>query len=156
MGTGRTDEFRKGTVRIALTSGRARKQIADDLGVGMSTFNKWITGIVTRMTEEEKADFRAAMEPILNWKCRHRCWHHWRGCRLRPAKVRASGGAGGPRRTAARCILWQHGVDCRHGVHARLAPVGVAADSGLGAGRRRDGAGAARILAATCAVVPAS
>ena len=43
MGTGRTDEFRKDAVRIALTSGLARKQIADDLGVGMSTLNKWIT-----------------------------------------------------------------------------------------------------------------
>jgi len=30
-------------VRIALTSGLTRKQLADDLGVGMSTLNKWIT-----------------------------------------------------------------------------------------------------------------
>ena len=30
-------------MRIALTSGLARKQVADDLGVGMSTLNKWIT-----------------------------------------------------------------------------------------------------------------
>ena len=27
----------------ALTSGLTRKQVADDLGVGMSTLNKWIT-----------------------------------------------------------------------------------------------------------------
>lgn len=40
MGLKRTDEFRKDAVRIALTSGQA----ADDLGVGMSTLNKWITG----------------------------------------------------------------------------------------------------------------
>jgi transposase len=40
---GRTDEFRKDAVRIALTSGLTRKQVADDLGVGMSTLNKWIT-----------------------------------------------------------------------------------------------------------------
>jgi len=40
----RTDEFRKAAVRIALTSGLTRKQVADDLGVGMSTLNKWITG----------------------------------------------------------------------------------------------------------------
>ncbi len=39
----RTDEFRKDAVRIALTSGLKRKQVADDLGVGMSTLNKWIT-----------------------------------------------------------------------------------------------------------------
>ena len=31
MGTARTDEFRKDAVRIALTSGLSRKQIADDL-----------------------------------------------------------------------------------------------------------------------------
>lgn len=43
MGTVRTEEFRKDAVRIALTSGLSRKQIADDLGVGMSTLNKWIT-----------------------------------------------------------------------------------------------------------------
>jgi len=43
MGTVRTDEFREDSVRIALTSGLSRKQIADDLGVGMSTLNKWIT-----------------------------------------------------------------------------------------------------------------
>jgi transposase len=30
-------------VRIALSSGLTRKQVADDLGVGMSTLNKWIT-----------------------------------------------------------------------------------------------------------------
>ena len=43
MRHGRTDEFRKNAVRIALTSGLTRKQVADDLGVGMSTLNKWIT-----------------------------------------------------------------------------------------------------------------
>ena len=43
MGTVRTDEFRKYAVRMALTSGISRKQVADDLGVGMSTLNKWIT-----------------------------------------------------------------------------------------------------------------
>jgi transposase len=40
MGTGRTDEFRKDAVRIALTSGLTRRQVADDLGVGLSTLNK--------------------------------------------------------------------------------------------------------------------
>jgi transposase len=43
IGTGRTDEFREDVVRIALTSGLSRKQIADDLGIAMSTLNKWIT-----------------------------------------------------------------------------------------------------------------
>ena len=43
MGLKRTEEFSQDAVRIALTSGLARKQVADDLGVGMSTLNKWIT-----------------------------------------------------------------------------------------------------------------
>jgi len=43
MGLKRTDEFRQGAVRIALTSGLTLKQVAGDLGVGMSTLNKWIT-----------------------------------------------------------------------------------------------------------------
>jgi transposase len=49
MGLKRTDEFRQDAVRIALTSGPTsgltRKQVADDLGVGMSTLNKCITPI---------------------------------------------------------------------------------------------------------------
>ena len=36
MGLKRTDEFHQDAVRIALTSGLTRKQVADDLGVGMS------------------------------------------------------------------------------------------------------------------------
>lgn len=43
MGTGRTDEFRRNAVRIALTSGLTRRQVADDLGVRLSTLNKWVT-----------------------------------------------------------------------------------------------------------------
>jgi len=43
MGLKRTDEFRRDAVRIALTSGLTRKQVAGDLGIGMSTLNKWIT-----------------------------------------------------------------------------------------------------------------
>ncbi len=43
MGHGGTDEFRKDAVRMALTRGLTRKQVGDDLGVGMSTLNKWVT-----------------------------------------------------------------------------------------------------------------
>ncbi len=43
MGTKRTDEFGADVVRIALTSGLTRKQVASDLGVGLSTLNKWVT-----------------------------------------------------------------------------------------------------------------
>lgn len=37
-----SDEFRLEAVRIALTSGLSRKQVASDLGVGFSTLSKWI------------------------------------------------------------------------------------------------------------------
>ena len=43
MGLKRTDEFRQDAVRIALTSGLTRKQVADDLGVGLLTLNEWVT-----------------------------------------------------------------------------------------------------------------
>lgn len=43
MGLKRIDEFWKDAVRIALTSELTRKQVADDMGVGISTLNKWIT-----------------------------------------------------------------------------------------------------------------
>ena len=35
-------EFRKEAVRLALSSGLTRKQVADDLGVGFSTLNRWV------------------------------------------------------------------------------------------------------------------
>ena len=43
MGLKQNDEFRQDAVRIALTSELTRKQVADDLGVGISMLNKWIT-----------------------------------------------------------------------------------------------------------------
>ncbi len=43
MGIGRTEEFRSEAVRIALTSGLSHKQVAADLGIGLSTLGKWIT-----------------------------------------------------------------------------------------------------------------
>lgn len=43
MGLKRTGEFRKDAVHFALTSGLTCKQVADDLGIGMSTLNKWAT-----------------------------------------------------------------------------------------------------------------
>ena len=36
------EEFRREAVRIALTSGQSRRQVAADLGVGFSTLAKWI------------------------------------------------------------------------------------------------------------------
>jgi transposase len=43
MGIRRTEEFRSEAVRIALTSGLSHKQVADDLGIGLSTLGKWVT-----------------------------------------------------------------------------------------------------------------
>ena len=37
-----TDEFRRDVVRIAISSGLTRPQISSDLGVGLSTLNKWV------------------------------------------------------------------------------------------------------------------
>jgi len=37
-----TEEFKQEAIRIALTSGLPRRQVADDLNVGFSTLAKWI------------------------------------------------------------------------------------------------------------------
>jgi len=42
MSTSRTEEFKRAAVRMALTSGLPRKQLAADLGIGLSTLNKWV------------------------------------------------------------------------------------------------------------------
>ncbi len=42
MATRYTDEFRRDAVRIAINSGLTRPQVSSDLGVGLSTLNKWV------------------------------------------------------------------------------------------------------------------
>ncbi len=42
MGTKRTSEFRQEAVRVALTSGLTRKQVASDFEIGFLTLSKWI------------------------------------------------------------------------------------------------------------------
>ena len=42
MATRYTDEFRRDAVRIAITSGLTKPKAASDLGVRLSTLNKWI------------------------------------------------------------------------------------------------------------------
>ena len=37
-----TDEFRRDAVRMVTTSGLTRPQLSSDLGVGLSTLNKWV------------------------------------------------------------------------------------------------------------------
>ena len=36
-----TDEFKREAVRLTQTSGRTIKQVADDLGIGLSTLTRW-------------------------------------------------------------------------------------------------------------------
>jgi transposase len=38
-----SDEFKRDAARIALTSGLTRRQVSADLGVELSTLNKWVT-----------------------------------------------------------------------------------------------------------------
>ena len=65
MGLKRTDEFRQDAVRIALTSGLTRKQVANDLGVGISTLNKWITAHRdTDVVSKEDLDFAKENERL--------------------------------------------------------------------------------------------
>ena len=52
----RTEEFRPDAVRIALTSGLTRKQVASDLGVGLSTRNKWVAA--NRDTDVVSKEYR--------------------------------------------------------------------------------------------------
>jgi transposase len=44
MGNGNrpTPEFRREAVRLALTSGRTRREIGEDLGIGLSTLMWWL------------------------------------------------------------------------------------------------------------------
>ncbi len=37
-----SDDFKQEAVRIALTSGLTRRQVASDLGIGFSTLSKWV------------------------------------------------------------------------------------------------------------------
>ena len=40
-----SDAFNRDAVRIALTSGLTRRQVASDLGIGFSTLNKWVKAV---------------------------------------------------------------------------------------------------------------
>lgn len=42
MASQHTTEFRQEAVRVALTSGLSRKQVASDFGVGFSTLSRWM------------------------------------------------------------------------------------------------------------------
>jgi transposase len=51
MAARHSDEFNRDAVRISLTSGLTIRQVASDLGIGLSTLGKWVWAI----SEEAKA-----------------------------------------------------------------------------------------------------
>ncbi|MFT7026953.1 MAG: transposase, partial [Paracoccaceae bacterium] len=51
MAARHNDEFQRDAVRISLTSGLTMRQVASDLGIGLSTLGKWVRAI----SEEAKA-----------------------------------------------------------------------------------------------------
>jgi transposase len=51
-----TPEFRAEAVRLAQTSGRSRREVAADLGIGLSTLRNWIDGRRDRAMEAPPVD----------------------------------------------------------------------------------------------------
>jgi transposase len=51
-----TPEFRDEAVRLAQTSGRSRREIASDLGIGLSTLWNWIDRRRNRQMDEPPPD----------------------------------------------------------------------------------------------------
>ena len=47
-----TKEFEEEAVRLVRTSGRTKREIADDLGVGLSTLTRWLSRSRDREMEE--------------------------------------------------------------------------------------------------------
>jgi transposase len=48
-----TAEFRQEVVRVALTSGQSRKQVASDFDIGFSTLSRWIKEECSNITSSE-------------------------------------------------------------------------------------------------------
>ena len=51
-----TPESRREAVRLALTSGRTRKDVADDLGIGLSTRTRWVSNFRGDAEPQEEKD----------------------------------------------------------------------------------------------------
>jgi len=50
-----TKEFEAEAVRLAQTSGRTQREVADDLGIGLSTLVRWISRSRDRMIDDAPA-----------------------------------------------------------------------------------------------------
>ncbi len=60
-----TTEFKREAVRLVLTSGRPRAEIAEDLGVGLSTLTRWIGQYRDdEMPPELKDDLQAELKRL--------------------------------------------------------------------------------------------
>jgi transposase len=63
-----TKEFRDEAVRLALTSGRSRREIAADLGIGLSTLRHWLDrrreGEIDDPPEERQEDMAAELKRL--------------------------------------------------------------------------------------------
>jgi transposase len=60
-----TPEFRRETVRLTLTSGRTRREVAAYLGIGLSTLTRWVSR--DRENEpigEAESDLRAELKRL--------------------------------------------------------------------------------------------
>ena len=64
-----SDEFKSDAVRIALTSGLTRRQIASDLSIGLSIVGKWIASV----SDEVKVPARDADLLRENERLRKEC-----------------------------------------------------------------------------------
>ena len=51
-----TQEFRDEAVRLAETSGRSRREVASDLGIGLSTLRNWINRRRDRQRQDPPDD----------------------------------------------------------------------------------------------------
>jgi transposase len=65
MGQKQTAEFRQEVVRVALTSGLSRKQVASDFGIGFSALSRWIKEERSQIIPSEPAiDLIQENEPL--------------------------------------------------------------------------------------------
>jgi transposase len=60
-----TQEFRDEAVRLAETSGRTRREVAEDLGIGLSTLRHWLDRRRERQIDDPPEDRQEDMAAAL-------------------------------------------------------------------------------------------